>query len=93
MNKRLKTIIFLTISIFIFIQSCAYVTTPLISKKDKKADAAVAEEYYTKSLDAEKNGDIYKLYDDFDDAKAGIEVTLIFDTATGLSEGSTKIIT
>jgi len=39
-----------------------------------------------------KNNDIFKLYDDFDDAKAGYEVSLIFDTATGLAEGSTKII-
>ena len=39
-----------------------------------------------------KNGDTFKLYEDFDDAKAGIKISLIFDTATGLSEGSTKII-
>ncbi|MDX2503212.1 MAG: MlaD family protein [Gammaproteobacteria bacterium] len=39
-----------------------------------------------------KNGDTFELYKDFDDAKAGIEISLIFDTATGLSEGFTKVI-
>lgn len=39
-----------------------------------------------------ENGDTFKLYEDFDDAKVGIEVSLIFDTATGLSEGSTRVI-
>lgn len=38
------------------------------------------------------NGKTFTLYDDFDDAKVGIEVTLKFKTAVGLSEGSTKII-
>jgi paraquat-inducible protein B len=38
------------------------------------------------------NGDHFQLYKDFDDAKAGIMVSLIFDTAIGLSEGVTQII-
>lgn len=38
------------------------------------------------------NNDKFQLYKDFEAAKAGIEVSLIFDSATGLSEGSTKII-
>ncbi len=39
-----------------------------------------------------KNGVKFELYDSFDDAKAGIKISLIFDTAVGLSEGNTKII-
>ena len=39
-----------------------------------------------------ENDDVFKLYDDFSAARAGIEVSLIFDTATGLTEGSTKVI-
>jgi len=39
-----------------------------------------------------KNGHTFKLYKNFNAAKAGIKVFLTFNTATGLSEGSTKII-
>ncbi len=39
-----------------------------------------------------ENGDTFKLFSDFDNARAGIEVFLTFDDATGLKEGITKII-
>lgn len=38
-----------------------------------------------------ESGDSFKLYKDFDDAQAGIEVFLILDNLTGISEGETKI--
>lgn len=38
------------------------------------------------------NGQTFKLYDDFDDAKAGITVFFNFDSAIGLVEGSTRIV-
>ncbi len=47
---------------------------------------------YKKSDIKAKNGDVYKLYHDFDDAKAGIEVSLIFNDTSGLTVGVTKII-
>ncbi len=47
---------------------------------------------YKKSKVNAKNGDVFQLYDSFDDAKAGIEVSLIFDDTTGLTAGVTKVI-
>ncbi len=52
--------------------------------------------FYTPSFEKShaegENGDSFKLYDDFDDAKAGIEIFLTFDSASGLTEGLTKVI-
>ncbi len=47
---------------------------------------------YKKSNIKAKNGDVFQLYDSFDDAKAGIEVSLIFDDTTGLTADVTKVI-
>ncbi len=47
---------------------------------------------YKKSDIKAKNGDVFPLYDSFDDAKAGIEVSLIFDDTTGLTADVTKVI-
>jgi len=52
--------------------------------------------FYTPDLVKEslnsENNDRFKLYDDYDDAKAGIEISLIFDTAMGLTNDVTKIV-
>ena len=52
--------------------------------------------FYTPDFEPEQpvsnNGDRFTLYNDFDDAKAGIKVALILDDLTGLSVGSTKVI-
>ncbi len=45
-----------------------------------------------KTFPISENGDSFKLYKDFDDAKAGIKIFLIFDSATGLTAGITKVI-
>ncbi len=50
------------------------------------------EQEHQAVVEQSKNDDVFKLYDDFDDAKAGYEVSLIFATAAGLSAGSTKVI-
>ncbi len=47
---------------------------------------------YKKSNVTAKNGDTFSLYKDFDDAKAGIEVSLILENVSGLTVGVTKVI-
>ncbi len=47
---------------------------------------------YKKSDIKAKNGDVFQLYESFDDAKAGIEVSLTFDDTTGLTADVTKVI-
>lgn len=52
--------------------------------------------FYTPSFEEaqaeSEDGDSFKLYNDFDDAKAGVEITLFFDSISGLTEGITKVI-
>ena len=52
--------------------------------------------FYTPDSEPEEpesqNDDVFKLYDDFEEAKAGIEIQLILENLTGISEGNTKII-
>lgn len=47
---------------------------------------------FEKTHPESENGDNFELYEDFDAAKAGLEISLIFDDATGLTEGITKVI-
>lgn len=47
---------------------------------------------FEKNHSESENGDSFELYKDFDDAKAGIEISLVFDDATGLTEGVTKVV-
>ncbi|MCW8931992.1 MAG: MlaD family protein [Gammaproteobacteria bacterium] len=39
-----------------------------------------------------ENGDVFELFKDFDEAKAGVEIFLTFDSAVGLIGGITKVI-
>ena len=47
---------------------------------------------YKKTQSLSEKGDTFKLYENFDEAKAGIEVLLTFDSAVGLTEDITKVI-
>ena len=44
------------------------------------------------NVEESENAQVFTLYKNFDDAKAGLEVSLTFDSAIGLSESNTKII-
>ncbi|MCP3849432.1 MAG: MCE family protein [Gammaproteobacteria bacterium] len=52
--------------------------------------------FYTPEFEGKQaqseNGDQFVLYKDYDEAKAGLEISLTFTTATGLTEGITKVI-
>ncbi|WP_198263720.1 PqiB family protein [sulfur-oxidizing endosymbiont of Gigantopelta aegis] len=45
-----------------------------------------------KTPENSRNGDRFKLYKNFEEAKVGFEIHLIFDSANGLVAGSTKVI-
>ncbi len=47
---------------------------------------------FKKASDPGENGDTFQLFSDFENAQAGIEISLSFNDATGLTEGITKII-
>ena len=59
MIKRIILFSIIIIFISILILSCAHITIPALNKKINTEEIAVAEEYYKKAIDSEKNGDIY----------------------------------